>query len=125
MVIHDASTITQLLMVFAFLIAAFVILPCVYLTVGRKFDKLFKDKQAGLFDFDIPFLSYGMRAAAYAFCVIFKYKSSKDPFLSMAYQGYNFKEHANRLEIALSFLFVISCLIGFVSTILNIVLKLM
>jgi hypothetical protein len=95
------------------IVIMFIFLPIVWLTVGRKFDKLFK-KSPILFDPELPIISNFIRAMNYAICIVFKNKSKKDKYAYFAYHGYDFRSNSTRMEIIISFIFVINVIMAMI-----------
>jgi len=80
--------------------------PVLLLTVGRKFDKLFKDRRP-FYDPDIPIFSTGLRASKYAGCCISS-RYNNAPFLKILYDNYNFKEASTKIDKIISFIYYLS-----------------
>ena len=89
-----------------YLFALVVLWPIVTLTIGRKFDKLFKKTYFFPYDPRIPILSHGLRSMNYAFCIIFKHRSTKNRYDYWSFHGYDFQANTNLFEKILSWVFV-------------------
>ena len=89
-----------------YLFALVVLWPIVTLTIGRKFDKLFKKTYFFPYDPRIPILSHGLRSMNYAFCIIFKHRSTKNRYDYWSFHGYDFQANTNLFERMLSGFFI-------------------
>lgn len=84
--------------------------PCCWLaglTLGRKYDKLFKKYPAGILDPQLPIVSkFFYRPFVYMNAIILGKKCSDRPKLGLLYGDYDFRANANKFDIALSWFFV-------------------
>ena len=87
-------------------VALFLLWPILTLTVGRKFDKLFKETFFFPLDPRIPILSHGIRSMGYAMCIVFKNRSHKDRYAYWSFHGYDFQANTNLFEKVLSWAFI-------------------
>jgi len=90
-------------------IGAFLTSIVLMITVGKKIDKLFKDRKP-LWDLEIPFYSMGARTTLYAACCASTYYN-KLPYQQWLYDGYNFKENSTLFDRIISTVYIIFCLV--------------
>lgn len=90
-----------LILICCFFAICFIIwLPILLLTVGRKFDKLFKDRRPA-YDPYIPIYSAGLRAQLYAACCLSHWYSSHG-VAKILYHDYDFVKNSNRKDKIIS-----------------------
>lgn len=91
--------------------------PIVYFSVGRQFDKLFKDKQDiyGFFNIGIPVLTQLLRSMCYAICIAFNYTQNTKYYKKM-FDGYDFRTYSTRFQIILSSVFIGLIIIGAIAS---------
>lgn len=101
----------------AALFVGLLLWPIVYFTVGRQFDKLFKDKQDiyGFFNLGIPVLTQLSRSMCYAVCITFNYTQNTKYYKKM-FDNYDFRAYSSRFQIILSSIFIGLIIIGAVTS---------
>jgi len=105
------------LYIFGFALIGWAIMfPILLLTVGRKFDKLFKDRKPA-YDPCIPIYSAGLRANLYAGCCIFKI-FRKAPQQTWLYGDYDFKKASTKFDKIISLAYYLILLIAGISVFL-------
>lgn len=114
-----------------------ILLPMIFffttfaaLTFGRKFDRLFKNKPAGLLDPQWPILSkFFYRPFSYMASITAGQKYSNKPKFQLFYGNYNFQAHSTKFEKIFSWIFInilcYGCLVSaIIFTILTVIAKL-
>lgn len=97
----DIIEIIGIITVFYALIVAWLCLFIAFFFVDKKFRKLLDQHDAVIMETFIL-----MRDINFLLCIAFKNRSKKDRYARLLYNGFDFRGHASRFEIILSYFFV-------------------
>lgn len=89
-----------------------LLMPMLYLIIGRVFDKKFKHRTIGFLE-QGP-LGFLWRMNMYATCIIFPKRVYKNKFsyASLMYAGFDFRNHSNWFQISICYIYCLSIVIG-------------
>lgn len=76
-------------------------------TIRPKFDKIFKDTYDS-FDLQIPFVRFYTRTMNYMFAILIPNLDKRKLDIEELYGYYNFRSHATRLQVVISYIFNVS-----------------
>ena len=101
-----------------------VLLPYILLSIGVKFDKLFKSVHPN-YDSRLFFFSFISRTASYVICILVQSKFEKNPYTNQLYGDYNFYANSSLMQRIACYLSAITTfaavIFGFIGLLLNVI----